>query len=234
MGRLTKRRLRLPLPLRRALFNWGLPVVLTLALLFGVHARVRADTPPSTTQLEQYVQTHNLNVFTQTEGDYQQIFYRYNNRSYQITSAEYNHVYPVSSKNYVAWQGLINGESQIYVFDILTSTLTQVTTIGTNSEPYLYQNQVTWRHWNGTDWQIYYYNGLSVATITDGQTSSYRASTDGTRIIYAEQVGADDWKAQSYDIQSGQVSLVAQGTEAATAYPAFGSGGTITTAFVPR
>jgi hypothetical protein len=234
MGRLILKRLRPSRRWRQYFLGWALPIGLTLAIIFGVHTVVRADPAPSATELEQYLQNNELNLFEQPASEYSQVFYLYNRRIIQLTSENYPHLHPLSSGEYVAWQGVIGGHAQIFLYNVLTNALVQLTSNGSNEGIFVRSNTVAWQHWDGQHWQIYYYDGAEVRQITDNiNSSSVRPSTNGSRIIYAEQLDFDHWKAQSYDINSGETTTMAEGNTSSTAYPQFNSDGNVSTAFVP-
>ena len=205
---------------RKFAINWVLPVSLSLCIFLGVHALVSADTPPSVSELATYLQSNSLQVGTQTVGGYQQIYYLYQDHQVFLTSAAYSHLHPVVSGEYVAWQGQLNGAGQIFIYDVLTDSLTQITSAGTNQSPSIYGNTVVWESWVDNRWQIFYFDGMQVSQITTDTNTSVRASTNGKVIIYAEQF-LSDWQVRSYDIATGLTALVKQGDEASTAYPKF-------------
>lgn len=225
-------RLRVALD-HRVLRNWLLPFMVASALIIGLHPGVHADPAPSSSQLALYLQQHQLELTTTVTDGYQQIYYAFNGRSVQLTHDGYNHTYAQASGPYVVWEGVFSGGGQIYLYNVLTNVQTQLTTIGTNSQPALFGNQVTWREWDGQHWQVDYYDGAQIKRLTSGDHSSVRASTNGLEVLYSEQVGPNDWMAQAYDISTSQTRLVQRGDEVSTAYPAFGPNGTITTSFVP-
>ena len=218
---------------RRFAWLWLPPMVIAASLLVGVNGIVRADPLPSADELAAYLQDNELNVSTGVTDDYQQVYFRYNDKTVFLTNTGYNHTHAVSSGQYVAWEGLIDGSSQIFLYDVLTGAETQITTKGNNQTPFIFQNTITWQTWDGDDWQIRYYDGLNVRQITGGSTSSVYASTNGQQILYAEQLDTDLWKAQSYDISTGDVTTIREGDTVSTAYPHFTTDG-ITTVFVPQ
>jgi hypothetical protein len=222
MGRLSRRVLR----------GWSVPVLLTLALLVGVHARVKADPAPSTSELSVYLQTHQLDAYSQPQDQYQQVFYNFGDQHIQLSNTNYDHVSVVFSGQYVAWTGLLDDGSQIFLYDVLNNTLLQLTSAGTNQSPFLYNGTVTWQHWDGDSWQVFYYNGTTVQQITTAATSSVRATTNGQQILYAQILAPNSWQAITYDIATGNTAIVRQGDEASTAYPQFVKGGGITTGFL--
>lgn len=217
---------------RRLLRNWLLPLILTALIILILHPGVKADPAPTTDELVAYLAKHNLDLGAQVVNGYEQIYYAYNGQQVFITGTAYNHVYQAASGPYVTWEGVFGSGGQIYIYNVLTGAEVQLSSHGTNSEPSIFSNQVVWRNWDGQHWQIYYYNGSTVQQITSGNSSSVRPSTNGQKIIYAQQVATNDWKAQVYDIASGQTSSLREGNEASTAYPAFDASGNIVTAFV--
>ena len=201
--------------------------------MFGVHNLVQAAAPPTSNELAVYLQTNSLDVGTETVDGYQQIYYNYNGHQVFLTTAAYSHLHPVVSGEFVAWQGQIDGAGQIFVYDVLTSALTQITSAGTNQNPFLYQNTVTWESWLDDRWQIFYFDGFQVTQITADTNPSVRPSTNGRQVIYAEQFPATStWQTRSYDISTGQTNTVKEGNEVSTAYPKFMSDGSIKTDIV--
>jgi beta propeller repeat protein len=226
MGRLTiPRRSRAV----RRLLSWLAPLAVAVGIVLGVNSLVTADTPPDTNQLAQYLQTNTLNTAVESVEGYQQIYYTYNGQKIFLTGANYSHTQPVVSGEYVAWEGLINGAGQIYVYDVLTQALTQVTSASTNQNPAIYQNTVAWESWQDNSWQIFYYDGFSVKQISADGVPSVRPTIRGRQIIYAEQF-SDGWAAMSYDLSSGQYTVLRTGDEASTAYPHFEADGSVKTA----
>ena len=221
-------------PLRRIILAWVLPVLLSLSLLFGLHARAKADQPPPPDQLQAYLQDNALSLFEDTGSGLPQIYYFFNHKPVQLTTGNFPSLHPVSSGQYVAYISEIDGLGQVFLADVLGNTITQLSLTAPNEGIFMHGNQIVWQGWDGQHWQIYYYNGFVVQQITSGDTDSINAVTNGQHILYAEQVGPDNWKAQNYDIASGQTTTISQGDTTSTASPHFNDDGTISTAFVPQ
>lgn len=234
MGRLTIPRPPRPNApmLKQILRNWLLPLVVAAMVILVLHPGVKADPAPTTNELTTYLAHNTLQLGTQVVNGFEQIYYLYNGKQVYITSAGYNHVYQAASGPYITWEGIYGSGGQIYLYNVLTQSEIQLSEHGTNSEPSIFSNQVVWRGWDGQHWQIFYYNGSTVRQITNDNTSSVRPSTNGQKIIYAEQVATNDWKAQSYDIVTGQITTMREGDEVSTAYPAFDPHGNVVTSFV--
>ena len=215
--------------LRRVAAAWLLPALLSLALLFGFHSFAKADSPPNDDELASYLQNNQLDVGADSVNGFQQVYYIWQGSKVFMTEAAYNHTNPVASGEYVAWEGLINGAGQIFVYDVLTHALTQVTSAGTNQNPSIYGNLVMWENWENDHWSIYYYDGIGVYQVTTSQYSAVRPKSDGQQIIFANQE-PDGWHAWSYDVFSGNVTLIRSGDEASTAYPHFLNDGSVATA----
>lgn len=233
MGRLKPRLDVSRAQIRRVAIGWSLPVFLAVLILVGVNSRVQADPAPTAAELQEYLQTKELHVFTYIAHDYPQIYYLFNDQAVELSSSNYTHLHPMASGQYITWQGVVDGAGQVFLYDILSQSLIQLSVISPSEAPFVHNNTVTWQTWDGSHWQIYYYNGFQVQKITDGQdSSSVNSSTDGEQIIYAEQFGPDEWKAQSYDISSREVTTIREGDTASTAYPKFNKDGSIETAFI--
>src|SRR4051812_40482984 len=105
--------------IRHFTWLWLPPLVIAVLVLAGVNNLVQADPAPSTSELAAYLQNNELNASTEVTGYYQQVFYRYNNKTIFLTNEGYNHTHAVSSGQYVAWEGLVDGSGQIFLYDIL-------------------------------------------------------------------------------------------------------------------
>lgn len=227
MGRLT---LGSTQKIRRLISGWILPVTLTVGLLIGVHSFARADTPPSTSEIQDYLTTNSLHVGTETVDGYQQVFYDFtNHRHLLITNTTYSNIHASASGQYIVWQGLTGNGSQIFRYDLINDSLIQLTSTGTNQNPFVYQDKVAWESWVNDRWQIFFYDGLNYRQLTSGQNPCIRPVVNGQQVVYAEQVSANTWRAISYDIQSGQFTKLREADEPSTAYPKIASDGTITT-----
>lgn len=233
--KLQRRTKRHSLQVTSLLRAWILPLLVAASVIAIINTQVKADYAPNTAALAQYVQTHNLDAYHITDNGYQQVFYRFNGYQVAVTTDGYNHTALSGAGPFIAWQGLIGGGSQIFLYDVLTKTTVQLTASGTNESPRVSKNgMVTWQTWDGQNWQVMYYNGISVQQVTnDASHSSVSPVTDGSKIVYAEELAADDWKAQSYDIASGNVTTLREGDTVTTAYPQINANGSISTAFVP-
>ena len=225
MGRLNLTRRKV----RRLVTAWALPLLLSLGVLFGVHSFATADTAPTTDELKSYLQTNQLEVGTDTVDGYQQIYYMWKGSRVFMTAANYSHIKPVASGEYVAWEGQLNGAGQIFLYDVVTQTLTQVTSAGTNQNPSIYNNMVMWESWDTDHWVVYCYDGIGVYQLTSSGYSAVRPKSDGKQIVFAE-LQPDGWEAWSYDLTSGQYTLLKTGDESSTAYPHFGPDGSVRTA----
>lgn len=238
--RLAKPQLHLPnwrtLPwtqLRRVVLAWILPVVLSLSLLLGVHARAKADPAPTPTELQQYLQNHALNVYETVSGDYPQLFYSYQGHVIQLTSSDYASVHPIDDGQYVAWLGIIDGQSQVFLEDVLSGSVIQLSQVAPNEGLSIAGNQLAWQGWDGQHWQIYYYNGFVVQQLTNGDNSSIHAAIGHGQVLYATQLDTEDWKAYSYDTSTAQTTFISEGDTVSTAFPHFNSDGSAATSFVP-
>jgi hypothetical protein len=219
--------------LRQLVLAWVLPIILTLAILFGVHSRVKADPAPPTSELQAYLQDNELNLFDDVSGGVPQVFYFFNHKPIQLTSADFGALHPISSGQYVAYLGVVNGLGQVFLYDVLANSQVQLSLSAPNESISIYHNKVAWQGWDGQHWQIYYYDGSSVQQLTNGDSDSVNASVGAQAVLFAQNVAGDDWKAQEYDPSTGQITTVREGSSVTTAYPKFNADSTISTEFVP-
>jgi len=222
--------MKLPKAVKRQLSVWALPLIVSGGVLFGFTAITQADTPPSTSELAKYLETDQLQVSVESVDGYQQVYYLYEGNKIFLTGAKFNHTDPVADGSTVVWQGTPNGASQIFVFDVLTEALVQLTSAGTNQKPSVSGNLVIWETWVNEHWGISYYDGQFVRSLTDGTKTAVRPISDGKKIIFTEEQ-ATDWRTFSYDVATAEFTLVRQGDEQSTAYPAIQPDGVVTTEF---
>jgi hypothetical protein len=178
------------------------------------------------------LQSNDLALADGEVNGYDQIFYLYDGQTIQITDDNYDHISAVSSGPNIVWEGEVSGGSQIFEYNILTQALTQITSAGTNESPYISGNIVTWETWDGNYWQVMYYDGINTYQITNNNFSTSYASTNGTEIIYAEQLGDNSWASESYNISNQVTTTINQGDTASSGYPTFNSDGSISTNYV--
>lgn len=222
MGRLVRH----SWPLK--LLRWAALLVVSLILVFSIGSYVRAGTPPTVSELAEYLKSNQLKVGADTFENYQQVYYLYEGSKIYMTGAPYNHTNPASSGEWITWQGYEDGTSQIYLLNILTEAHLKLTTTGQNQNPSVNGNLVMWESWENERWVIRYYDGQFSYRLTDGTASAVRPRSDGKSIIYAEQ-GSAGWTAKRYDLATQQTEVLATGDEADTAYPRFSRDGAVTT-----
>lgn len=222
--------MKLPKSFKRQLSAWALPLIVSGCVVFGFTAITQADTPPSSSELAKYLESNQLEVAVESVEGYQQIYYLYEGKKIFLTGAKYNHTDPAANGSTVVWQGTVNGTNQIFAFNVLTEALVQLTSAGTNQNPSVSGNLVTWETWVNERWGISYYDGQIVRVLTDGTKTAVRPISDGKKIIFSEEQETD-WRTFSYDVAANKYSLIRQGDEQSTAYPAIQSDGSVTTEF---
>lgn len=200
---------------------WAIPVIVALLVVFGA-SRVLASNPPTSAELATYLQSNTLQVGTESIDGKQQVYYVYNGEDFFITTDANNHTDAAASGQYVVWTTTINGQAQIFLYDVLSQSLLQLSSANTNLNPRLDQNKVVWEHWTGSSWQIDYYDGTSVSQVSQGSVD-VRPDIHSGLIVYAEQTGPGAWQDIEYDTSSSQYTTVQTGNET-IAWPHFLNG----------
>lgn len=203
----------------RKSISWGAPVIMSLAVIFGVHSFASANTPPTNEDMVKYLETNELELGVDGIDGFQQIYYWYKGQKIFITGARYNHTNPASSRGVVAWQGLKpDGTSNIYMYDLFTNTGLQLTGIGTHQNPTVKGNIVVWETWVKDHWEVSYFDGALIHYLENNHLSSIRPVTDGKNLFFAEQTDKK-WRTVEYDIASKKYKVLKEGDEAHTAFP---------------
>ena len=204
--------------------SWVTAITIAATMLFGIHTFVRAATPPTATELTNYLVNNELFVGIANVDGYDQIYYFYNNERFFITTDAYNHSSPKANKQYITWQGELNGGGQIFLYNVLTGVRTQLTATGVNEGPSLYLNRVVWRRWMGSYYNIFYYNGTTIANITNNTNSSISPTITNNQIAYVTRVSATRWSVFGYNTSTLNTTTLLSNTTYLNSFPRYING----------
>lgn len=162
----------------------------TDAAVTDAQSVVYSDTGESGTQ-EIFIQTARGNVEQITDNGFDDTAPHYDPESLRI-----------------AWQRQIDGRTQIILYDLRSEEETQLTFARQNSmEPAVSAAGVTWQMWDGSDWEIYFYDGTYNEQLTDNETQDVSPVLEDTYIIWTV-IGKKAQYAQVYDIASSEITTI--------------------------
>jgi hypothetical protein len=187
--------------------GWVVPVIMAVLVLIGVRPildkMAQAAPPPLVT-----------GVGVDVVDGYQQVYYVSHKKKTYITSGPLNHTAPSLSGDWVAYNEIVNGAGQVFLYHIPTDTTTQLTHTSTNQNIHTDGNKAVWERWIGDRWQVFFFDGISVRQLTTGDVS-VRPDIEGDSIVYAKQSLLGLWTAYQYTISLGITLPVGVGDDAA-------------------
>ena len=122
----------------------------------------------------------------------------------------------------VVWQRIIDGRYQIISYDLETREETQLTFSRNNSmEPKVSKEGIVWQAWDGTDWEIMYFDGKFTDQITqnDGIQDVTPVIEDG--YILWSVLGGEKSEARVYSLESGERMTISGHEGGTVANPRF-------------
>jgi hypothetical protein len=174
--------------------NWILPLTIAIALFLLVRPT-----------LAQVVATpKDPAVGVESVDGYTQVYFDNSGTRQFITSGNINSSMPVSAGSYIVYVSDINGEGQIFLYDATSGTKTQLTFIGTNLNPKVDEKgRAVWEGWDGSTWQVFFFDGLSTIQLTTGDTS-LNPEISEDYISYGRRDVTGTWRAVVYSIKEGK------------------------------
>lgn len=214
---------------------WGVPLVVSLLIIFVVNATLAFDGPPPA-ELESFLQTSELVPRTKTIDGYQQIYYVYKGEEVFITKDNINHTNPKSSGRYITWCESNNNDANtsLYLYDVLTGAKVWLTASSPVTDIHMDSNRIVWAQGIRGVKQIMYYDGLGIYQLTDGAADAIRPNIYNDTIAYAQYVDADvqkPWQVVQYHTDSGEYETILSATDGSKAWPHYDESGNLLTKF---
>lgn len=144
------------------------------------------------------------------DGD-REIFVTHNGVTRQLTSNTVDDVAPEYdiSANAIVWHRLVDGRYQIMYYDLSEDIETQLTTgEDNNMEPTIEGKYVAWQHWDGADWELLLFDGVSTTAITDNEVPDLSPSINDGYVLWTTTDQTGKRAARVYDISSGATELI--------------------------
>lgn len=199
----------------KLIVNWILPVLIAAGIFLAVRP-----------VLAQTVETpKNVSPGTESVDGYTQIFYDNDGQKQFITSGNISSHSPYSAGNFITYVSDINGQGQIFLYNLASGARTQLTFISTNLNPKVNnKGQVIWEGWSGETWQVFFFDGAATLQLTVGDTT-LNPEFGGEYISYGRRNSAGSWRAVVYSTTDKKSVDVTTGEE--TRKPKIGRDGEI-------
>jgi len=197
--------------MRKIFVSWSASLLIAGLLFIGVRPILAQQLDAG---LSDYIKANDLQVGTEVVSGYQQVFYTYQGSKHFITNESRNSRSPFTNGRYVAYVSDYNEAGQIFLYDTISDSKTQLTFLGTNLNPRVdYKGRVVWEGWDGNTWQIFFFDGLSTKQLTTGDTSLNPDFSDDY-ISYGRRDITDTWRAVVYSINDNKSVDVTTGEKA--------------------
>lgn len=194
---------------------WLIPLTIAL-VLFSIVRPVFAQVVQGNIGLSEYLLTNSLKVGTDSIEGYTQVYYEYNGSRKYITLGNISKRMPVSNGEYIAFVSDIDGMGQVFLYNVLTESIVQLTFSGMNLNPKIdSKGRVVWEGWTSGDttWQIYFFDGKSIEKLTNGDLS-LNPEISGEFIVYGRRNVSGTWTATLYSISDKKTIDISVGENA--------------------
>lgn len=199
--------------------TWVVPFVIAL-IVFTVARPAFAQIVEGQTNLTQYLATNNVEVGREVIDGFDQVYYVFEGQKTYVNKNNQNKTHPNSQGEYMVWSGEVNGTGQIYLYHIPTDTTVQITNSGNNLNPKVSrEGKVVWEKWVdpgsevGGTWQIYFFDGKSIAQLTSGDLS-LNPEISGDYITFGRRDVSETWRAVLYSIKDKKTIDITVGEKA--------------------
>ena len=150
----------------------------------------------------QYDATESYVVWTYKVDGNMEIFLSDGVSTTRLTDNEYNDLWPSVSGQKVLWVGFDGHDTEVFLYDILSSTTTQLTNnLLSETEPHVYGEDYIWLTYDGNDHEVIHYKDSTPVPLTSDDVNYQRIRVDGS---YAAWIGDDgsDYEIFLYDGES--------------------------------
>jgi beta propeller repeat protein len=199
--------------LLRTFLLWIIPGFLAV-IAFRLTTPALAQLADYDTRLAQYLLSNTPAVAAEPYGQegFEQIYYIFEDTKHYLTDDSFSHGAPVADHNKVAWMTKIDGKWQIFLYNLTTKSLLQLTHGGQNVNPSISNGKVVWEGWVDGKWQVFLYDGTTIAQLTKGDTS-INPEISGDYLIYARKDVSGNWRSAGYSLAAGKELDIAIGNE---------------------
>jgi len=191
---------------------WILPLLISLGFFIVVRP-IFAQLVQGQASLADYLTSNNVEVGSEEEGGYRQIYYVWDGNKVFITNTSYTNSDPVTEKENIVWMAQIDDGWRIFLYNILSGSTVQLTQTGMNVNPKISAGSIVWETQDDKGvWQIDLFDGKSVNQITSGDMS-VNVDIEGNFIAYGRK-DITEWRGSLYSIKMREEIDITTGEKA--------------------
>jgi hypothetical protein len=133
-------------------------------------------------------------------GQYGICFYKGDTgQTFQIIESYNPTGIPQISGSNIIWQGEL-ADDEIFFYNHQTQTTTRLTDNDyDDTSPRISGTNAAWQGYDGTDWEIFIYDGNNVTQLTDNNYDDYEPDISGTNVTWYADPNSDDFEIFFYD-----------------------------------
>lgn len=151
--------------------------------------------PDSTGDMEIFLRTSHGTIKQITKNDYEDTAPHYDAESMRVV-----------------WQRLIDGRSQVMMFDIMKDKEMQLTFSKTNNmQPKVSSSGVVWQAWDDNDWEIMFFDGSYTEQVTHNDVQDVAPVIQDGYVLW-NVLGGTDQQARVYSLKTKETMTI-QGYE---------------------
>lgn len=139
----------------------------------------------------------------------------------QVTTNAYEDSFPQIKGNYVVWQGNVDGDWEIFVYDMVTKETTRLTSNDDHDlSPQTDGEHVVWQGMSSGGWDIFLWDGLEIQNISDPVADDTSPQIANGLVVWTSQPAGDDDCGDIilYDIENGTRSVLSAQVDPGNAF----------------
>ncbi len=198
---------------------WLLPMFISAGLFLVLRPTLAQIVEGEQTSLTEYLLTNNVEIGQEIVSGFVRIYYLYNGQKIYISDTGQNSKQPYTMGKYIVWITEIgDAPGQVFLYDILSGTKTQITFSGTNGNAKVSkEGNVVWEGQNPSadsvgneGWQVYLFDGNKIRQLTVGDIS-FNPVVDGDFVSFTRRDITDTYRSVVYSINRNESREVTSG-----------------------
>ncbi len=151
-------------------------------------------------------------VIEKDENGINQLKAMQDSKTLSITNHSFNHANPSLFGKLVVWMSQIDSHWQIFLKDIPSDKVVQLTFLGNNVNPQVNERYIAWERQVNGIWQIVVYNGYKMTQITNSSAPSQLIELENDFTLYQQKAeNGEGWNLFLYDIVKSTTKNLSEG-----------------------